>query len=154
MSWSLQLTNGDLAIGTNGLNTVTGASKLTQDLRCYLLTPTGTDPLHLTYGSIMDGGTDPSGNPVPGIIGQPNNNAAVTFIGGEVRRVCQAYQASQIARNATDVATYGKSTLTADEALLSVEGITIQQVTTQALVTATLQTGTGNQPLAIPFSTN
>lgn len=153
MSWSLQVSNGDLALGTNGLNTVTGASKLTQDLGCALLTSTGTDPLHPNYGSTLDGGIDPQGNPAPGVIGQTNDSLARAFVGGEVQRICRAYQAQQIARNNTDVAIYGKSTLTSDEALLSVQDITTQQVMDHILVTATLQTGAGGLPLAVPFTT-
>lgn len=153
MSWSLQLENGDLAYGTNGFNTVSGSAKLLQDLRCALLEPMGNDPLHPTYGSIIDGGTDAQGNAVPGVIGATNNPASATFVNAEVQRLCRGYQAQQIARNATDVATYGKSTLTADEALLSLAGVSAQAVEDQLLVTATLQTGTGVLPLAVPFST-
>lgn len=152
MSWSFQIVNGDLAYGSGGLNTVTGASKLTQDLTCALLEPVGTDPLHPTFGSTLDGGTDPSGAHVEGAIGQINNYATGTFIGAEIQRVCRAYQSQQIARNTSDVSVYGKSTLTADEALLAVSGITVQQVVDHVLVGATLQTGVGNLPLSVPFT--
>lgn len=152
MSWSLQVAHGDLQIGSGGLNTVTGASKLTQDLRCALLEAMGTDPLHPSYGSVIDGGVDANGNLHTSIVGQPNDAHAAAFIQSEVQRVCQVYQSYQIARNQADVATYGKSTLTANEALLSIGAINVQQIMDQALVTANLTTGSGGLPLSVPFS--
>lgn len=152
MSWSLRIHNGDLSLGTSGLNTVTGSEKLTQDLRCALLEPMGTDPLHPSYGSILDGGVDPQGNAHASIIGQTNDHETQTLVAAEVRRICRSYQGSQIARNQTDVAIYGKSTLTADEALLSVADVSVQQFMTQMMVTVHLQTGLGSLPVTTPFS--
>lgn len=153
MSWSLQIQNGDLAFGSNGLNVAKGPQKLTQDLKCALLEPQGTDPLHPTFGSIIDGGYDTeSGEYIEGAIGGYNDSAASTFIAAEVQRVCTAHQAAQINRNQEDVNTYGRSTLTADEALIHVSGVQVDQVTDQALVTATIQTGAGSLPLVVPFS--
>ena len=153
MSWSLQIANGDLVIGSGGLNTVTGGAKLVQDLGCALLTPMGTDPMHPTYGSLIDGGVDATGKQVNGVIGSLNDDQNAAFVGAEVQRICRSYQASQIARNNADVATYGKSTLTADEALLGVESINVQQVEDQVLITATIQTGVGGLPVSVPIST-
>lgn len=153
MSWSLQLNNGDLSYGTNGFDTVAGSAKLVQDLRCALLEPMGNDPLHPTLGSVIDGGVDSQGNTVPGVIGAGNNSSSATFVSAEVQRVCRNHQAHQIARNQTDVATYGKSTLTADEALLSVVNVSTQAVEDQLMVIATLRTGVGDLPLIVPFST-
>jgi hypothetical protein len=152
MSWSLAITNGDLSFGSAGLNVVTGASKLTQDLACDILEPMGTDPLHPSFGSVIDGGVDTNGNYIQGVIGQINDSATGTAVGNEVSRICENYQTQQIARNQADVATYAKSTLTADEALLAVLNIQVEQIQDQALVTATLQTGAGGLPLTLPFS--
>ena len=152
MSWSLQIANGDLSLGSSGLNTVTGSDKMVQDLSCALLEPMGNDPLHPTYGSLIDGGVDTAGNVNVGMIGQPNNDQNDTIIGAEIQRICRVYQANQIARNNADVAVYGKSTLTADEALLGVTGLNIQRAEDHVLITAVLQTGTGSLPLALPFS--
>jgi hypothetical protein len=152
MSWSLEIENGDLQFGSAGLNVVTGSQKLTQDLACDLLEPMGTDPLHPSFGSVIDGGYDTNGNYVQGVIGQSNDASTGSAVGNEVSRICQNYQTQQIARNQADVATYAKSTLTADEALLAVMGIQVEQVQDQALVTATLQTGAGGLPLTLPFT--
>jgi hypothetical protein len=154
MSWSFQINNGDLQIGSNGLNTVSDTAKLVQDLTCDLLEPEGTDPLHPGYGSVIDGGTDSAGNYVQGIIGDPNDSTAATFVGQEVQRIMTNYQQSQINRNQADIAVYGASTLTAAEALLAISAITVTQVQDQALVIANIQTGTGSLPLTVPFSSN
>lgn len=152
MSWSLSVTNGDLSIGSSGLNVVTGGAKLTQDLACDILEPMGNDPLHPTFGSVIDGGTDANGNAIPGVIGDANDPSAATFVGAEIQRICRAYQAQQIARNQADVATYGKSTLTADEALLAIQSIQITQAQDNMMVACNLQTGTGGLALNVPIT--
>lgn len=154
MSWSLQIQNGDLAFGSNGFATVNGGQKLIQDLRCAVLEPAGDDPMHPTFGSVIDGGVDSNGITQSGVIGEPNDSASATFVGAEIQRVCRAYQSQQIARNSSDVSIYGKSTLTADEALLEIGQITVNQTTDHILITTQLQTGSGSLPLAIPFSTS
>lgn len=153
MSWSFKIANGDLQIGGAGLNTVTGQAKLIQDLSCDFLQPMGSDTMHPDYGSTIDGGIDTDGTYVQSVIGQLNDQATASLVGAEVQRVVESYQQSQITRNSADVTTYGKSTLTADEALLALSGVTVQQSQDQALVTATIQTGSGSLPLAVPFST-
>jgi hypothetical protein len=154
MSWSLQLSNGDLSFGSSGLNTVSGAQKLVQDLGCDILEPMGTDPMHPEFGSIIDGSVDANGNYQPGLIGQTNDPQIDTQVGSEIQRICLNYQQSQVARNRADIAVYGKSTLTADEALLALLGVSVTQVQDQALVTANIQTGAGGLPLTIPFTSS
>lgn len=153
MSWSLQVSNGDLSFGSAGLNTVSGAQKLTQDLACDILEPLGNDPMHPAYGSIIDGSVDANGNYQPGLIGEVNDQTTGTQIGAEIQRICLNYQQSQVARNQADIAVYGKSTLTADEALLALLGVKVDQAQDQALVTVNIQTGAGGLPLNIPFTT-
>lgn len=152
MSWSLAIQNGDLVHGGNGFNTVAGGAKLVQDLRCVILEPMGTDSLHPSYGSIIDGGVDTNGTYHEGIIGQINDASAASMVRAELQRIVKGYQGQQVARNNTDLAVYGKSTLTADEALLNIASIALQQVQDEILVTATLQTGVTNLPLTQTFS--
>lgn len=147
MTWSIQVANGDISYGSNGLNTVGGGAKLVQDLGCCILEPMGTDPLHPSFGSIIDGGVDANGTPQQGVIGGPNNNITASFVSAEIQRICQNYQIQQVARNNADLATYGKSTLTADECLLSVESVDIQLVQDAMLVSAALSTGGGSTSL-------
>lgn len=153
MSWSLAIQHGDLAFGSNGLNTVTGGGKLVQDLSCDVLEPMGTDPMHPAFGSLIDGGVDTNGTYYSGVIGAENNQDAATLVRSEIQRICRSYQAQQVARNAADVSIYGKSTLTADEALLGIGHISTTQVMDQLLVTANLETGSNSLPLTATFNT-
>jgi hypothetical protein len=152
MSWSLSIVGGDLSFAGNQMATVSGATKLIQDLSCDILEPMGTDDAHPTFGSLIEGGTQPDGTFSPGIIGNLNNTNAASFVNAELTRISQDYQARQASRNAADVATYGKSTLTADEALLGLDNVSFQAAGTTMLVAATLQTGAGSQPLVLPVS--
>lgn len=152
MSWSLEIANGDLAIGGKGLAQVTGGNKLVQDMRCAILTPMGIDDMHPTYGSIIDGGTTPDGVYQQGIIGQQNDQTSAMFVYSELQRIMTAYQQNQISRNANDIATYGRSTLTADEVLLAIENITFTADQTNLLINCTLQTGYGALPLSVPVT--
>lgn len=149
MSWSLQIANGDLAFNGNDLSTVTGSDKLVQDLACCILEPMGTDDMHPSFGSLIDGGIDSSGNFNPGVIGAPNNAATAGLVDSEITRICNQYQASQQARYQSDLAAYGTSTLTASEVLLSIGGISNTVNQDQLEVTAVLQTGTGSQPFVL-----
>lgn len=152
MSWSLEIENGDLSFAGAGMGTVEGAAKLVQDLRCAVLEPMGTDPMHPGFGSTIDGGVMPDGTYTQGIIGQPNDAYAAAYVQSDIERIAQQYQSQQQARYQQDVATYGKGTITADEALLSVEQVSTSASQNQLLVQATLQTGTGSQPAAIPMT--
>lgn len=148
MSWSLAISNGDISYGQNGLNTVTGASKLVQDLSCCILEPLGTDFNDPNFGSIIEGGVDSDGNVYLGLIGNLNDRDTATMIQAEIQRICQNYQTQQVQRNQEDLSTYGSSTLTAGEALLAVSNITVQQAGTMVYVTASLTTGSGSTQLA------
>ena len=148
MSWSLQVSNGDLSFGGTGMNTVTAADKLVQDLSCCILEPVGTDPLHPSYGSIIDGGVDYNGNQIGGIIGGANDQVASTFVSAEIQRICQNYQQGQVARNNADLTQYGASTLSVGEALLAVENVHISTLETAMSVNVTLQTGGGTTSLS------
>jgi hypothetical protein len=147
MSWSLQISDGDLSFGGTGMNTVQGGAKLVQDLRACLLEPMGTDPLHPRSGSVIDGGVDANGRWQQGVIGGPNNDVASAFVSAEIQRIVKNYQASQVARNNADLATYGRSTLTSGEALLAVNNIDIQLLETAMQINVSLTTGTGSTGL-------
>ena len=154
MSWSLQIANGDLAFNGADMTTVQGSQKLVQDLACCILEPMGNDPLHPGYGSLIDGGIGTDGSYTSGVIGAPNDTRAGNFVVSEINRICTQYQSQQQARYKADVATYGKSTISASEALLGVESITATASQDHLNVGATLQTGSGDQPitLSVPSS--
>lgn len=152
MSWSLEIDNGDLVFGGNGIATVTGAHKLTQDLRCAILEPMGIDDLHPTYGSVIDGGMLPDGTYQDGIIGGTNDAYAASFVQSELQRIGSNYQQAQTVRNQNDMTVYGRSTLTPDEVLLALENVQVTAIQNQMMVTVDLQTGSGPLSTSVPIS--
>jgi hypothetical protein len=141
MSWSLQLRNGDLALGQARYGTVTGHTKLTQDLRCHLLERMGTDPTHPSFGSTLDGGRLEDGTEIPSLIGRMDFNRVILEVEAEIRRIERAHQDRQLARIESDKFTYGRPTLLPSEILVAVSDIQFAQVADTLMVRVTLQTG-------------
>lgn len=139
MTWSIQLRNGDLALGQASLGTVTGSQKLAQDLRCFILERMGTDDLHPSYGSLIDGGTR-NGEYVAGVIGELNDDLTLTVIEGELRRIVKAYQAMQLERARADRDRYGKATLSKGEVLIQLTSIEAQRAQDALYLTLNLLT--------------
>lgn len=127
MTWSLRVSNGDLVLNGTRFETVSGENKLFQDLRCYLLERMGSDPLHRTYGSLLDGGVLPSGKIVPSPIARTDWRAVTLEIESEIRRIAAEYQNRQLQRAKEDRLRYGRSTLTAGEILAEVGDIRFTQ---------------------------
>lgn len=152
MSWSLLIANGDIAFNGRDMTQVEGAQKVVQDLACCILEPMGTDDMHPYFGSLIDGGTAPDGTFNSGVIGEPNNNFTATYVGVEIERICHQYQAQQKDRYTADVAVYGRSTITASEALLNVQTVVATSAQDHLLIHATLDTGSGEVPLILPVA--
>jgi hypothetical protein len=153
MSWSLRLQHGDLLLSGAGLATTTGASKLAQDLRCYILEEMGLDDMHPDYGSTLNGATLADGTNVPGVIGITDPQLAQTELEVEMRRIVNAYQANQLARAKADRLRFGKATLTRGEALLQLSGIDQQRVADTLYVTLKLVTVAQTQlSIALAFN--
>jgi len=87
----------------------------------------GQDPLHPSYGSIIDGGVDASGKPIDSVIGKTNIRLVRMEIEAEIRRVAAAYQRMQVDRATRDRNRYNKSTLTGGEILAAVTAINFTQ---------------------------
>lgn len=145
MTWSLEVRNGDLTVGGAQLGTVTAEDKLVQDLRHFLLERMGTDNLHPSYGSLLDGGVTPDGRTHDGVIGSALFNEAALFVESEIRRICNAYQARQIERAKQDRMRYNKTTFTAGELLISVDDVALTQKETTLQVRIVLTTGTSRR---------
>lgn len=130
MTYSFQLQNGDLnPIGQGGVAVVTGTNKLAQDLRNWILSPVGSNPLHLDYGSSLDGGMSTDGAFVPSMIGSLNGSDVALQVEAELRRVVYAYQQQQGARLLADQQAYGgKNTFAPGEILYSLDNVTVNQV--------------------------
>lgn len=82
--YTLQLRNGDFVLGSGGFQTITGASKVVQDLRCALVEPVGNDRFHPGYGSLLQD-----------FIGEPLDEILAFSVQQEVARVVQNYSAVQ-----------------------------------------------------------
>lgn len=145
MSWSFQIANGDLTLGNASYGTVTGEQKLVQDLRAYILEKMGTDDMHPTYGSTINGGRLADGTEVQGSIGIANNALALAEVESEIRRIASDYQARQLQRAKDDRITYGKVTLTKGEVLLGIGNIDVKQYADTLDLTITLNTGNNTE---------
>lgn len=149
MSFSLELKNGDLGLSGTSLGTVVNAAKLQQDLVSAILTPLGFEELHPGFGSILE---DDLINPEVQIIGSRDFHHAAALIRSELVRLCQNYQAQQIARNEDDAIKFGKPTLTPGEILLRVVDIKFVQSEDHLLCTLVLEIGNDTIELNIPVS--
>jgi hypothetical protein len=153
MSWSLQLRNGDLALGGASLGTVMGGTKLVQDLRCALMERRGHDDAHPTFGSNIDGGRDEYGNEVPSLIGSSNWNLIALRVQTEINRICAEHQAGQLERSRNDRIHYGRSTLDPSELLVEVSSVDMFQTEDKLLAHVVLSTGNGSTTaIDIPLS--
>lgn len=122
MTWSLKLAGGDLVKGRgNSLETSTGSDKVQQDLRNWILTEYGSDPLAPTYGSVINFESDT-------MVQNPNDPSTVmyvhddklTLIVEEVDRIVQLYQINQYARLQQEVIQYnGQHTFSSGEIIQS-----------------------------------
>lgn len=144
MTWSLQLRNGDLSLGNASYGTVTGEDKLVQDLRTYILEQMGTDDMHPTFGSLLNGGRLEDGTVVPGSIGDINDSFTQLEVESEIRRIVIDFQGRQLRRAKDDRTVFGKTTLTRGEILLSVVDIDMQQTGDILNITIILQTAKGS----------
>lgn len=152
MSWSLALRNGDLALGGTQLATVTGSQKLVQDLRCALLEPMGTDPVHPSFGSLIDGGRRADGTVVPSPLGGNNWSRIALQIETEIRRIADEHRQRQLTRAQSDQMIYGRPTLDAGELLIEIVNIAMTQIQTTLLIQVTLQVGDETQhTIVIPI---
>lgn len=149
MSWSLQLRNGDLTLSAAHYGTITNEQKLVQDLRSYLLEKMGTDDMHLGYGSLLDGGRQPDGKIVQGVIGESDPDIAELEISTEIKRIAIEYQARQLDRAKADKNKYGKTTLTKGEVLLGVTKIDFVHHEDAIDVLVTLQTASKQNPAQV-----
>jgi hypothetical protein len=141
MSWSLALRNGDLSLSGTSLGQVTGYEKLVQDLRCAILEQQGTDDMHPSYGSTIDGGTDADGRMIPSVIGVADWSYVALRIRTELLRISSAYQSQQLQRAQDDRFRYGQSTLDAAELLAAINSINFFQVQDTLMVEVSLTTG-------------
>jgi len=125
MTWSLQLTHGELGRDGVRLAKAIDEKKLVQDLRIHLLQQMGVDNLHPEFGSLLDGGVTPDGVAHETVIGMSDKDRAKMIIQGEIYRIVNEYQSKQLARAKRDKMSYGKATLTPKEVVFSINSLNI-----------------------------
>jgi hypothetical protein len=142
MSWSFNIKNGDLnQSGPGGFAVVTGGQKLLQDLKHWLLEPQGTDPLHPTYGSSLDGGQRKDGTVIEGLIGSTVYKERLLDAESEIRRVLFSYQQQQRARFQREISELGgKTTFAPNEILYSVDSVDVHQVDDKLVTQVNIRT--------------
>lgn len=129
MTWSLDISRGDLNLGgPGGFAKVTGTQKLLQDLRAALLTPAGFDPNHPEFGSVLDGGVLPDGTVVETQIGSVITNQSLVDVEVEIRRVLADYQRKQLTRLTDEQSRYGGlHTFDSGEILMSIDSVSVRR---------------------------
>lgn len=88
---TLALQNGDLAVGPQGHKTITGTSKIRQDLALALGELYGNDRFHPTWGSSL-----------PAYVGRPIGPDTELIVRSECNRVVQVYIDTQRAEIVND----------------------------------------------------
>jgi len=144
MSWSFDIKAGDLTFvsSKSGAAIVTGKNKTFQDLKNGLLEPMGTDTMHPEYGSLLDGGTLPDGTPIDSYIGK--DSLSVYKIEEEIVRVVQSFIDKQNTRVNSDIATFGRSTVSDSEIIESIGSITNKRFNTKLVMQVNLVMRNGN----------
>lgn len=155
MSYSLKIEAGDLVIGAGrAIDTVIGSAKLAQDLQLWVLERIGNDTATPLYGSSLDGGTV-DGSQIPSFIGQLASQEVIAQIQSDIATMLSTYQQLQATKQAAEIQTYGKSTLSPSEILRNVLSIQAAQTVDQIIVRVAIQAGDGTtQQLTIPVATN
>jgi hypothetical protein len=136
MSWSLQVSSGDLNFLSRGAGAeiVTGKVKTYQDLRNWLLETMGNDPMHPDYGSILDGGVMPTGAVVQSMVGR----GTIHDVEQEITRVIRSVMDVQGKRIDRDMAVYGKMTLSDSEIIQGIKSIESKKFGTKLVVRVNL----------------
>jgi len=108
MTWSLKISNGDLAKGyDNNLEVVRGSEKVVQDLMCWIRHPIGTDPLNPQIGSLIEYGEQ-------GKTYMINNSMVVLpdeyeeLVVSEINRLIRQYQSVQNIRIEQEIFKFGR----------------------------------------------
>lgn len=140
MSWSLTLRHGDFIVEGTHFATVTGSRKLIQDLKCAILERMGTDSLHPSFGSLIDGGRTAEGRQVEGVIGETDLDLVALQIESELTRLIRQHQGVQLARAKQDKLVYGKATLSPGEVLYELVDLAFSPNQDALRVTARLRT--------------
>lgn len=132
---TLALSGGDLVIdSSHGYQTISGASKIRQDLSLALIEPYGDDPYHAQWGSLLNL-----------YIGSPLTEDLELRVEQEARRVVTQYmnmQAASISASQTNGTPVGYTTADVVVGITAITG-TINYDTLQLLISIVTAAGQG-----------
>lgn len=126
---SLAIQNGDLVLGPDGFATVSGASKVRQDLGIALREPVGSDRFHPQWGSLL-----------PRYIGNPIGDTTIMVVRSETYRVIQNYVYIQAAAVRDDVSRSRKARYGASEIIKDIQKVDVRQDHSRLMVKVHLVT--------------
>lgn len=129
----LAISDGDLVLSGSALLTISGPSRIKQDLTIALRDQYGADPNHPYWGSILDR-----------YIGLPLNDSQQAQVVAEVQRVLNNYVAVQADMVNSAVVNSVKGTLDTSDVIRSVVAIDTTVTMDQILIQVTLQTMSGD----------
>lgn len=131
---TLEVENGDLVLANGSFSTITGPTKVSQDIEIATLTPYGSDRFHPRYGSVFSS-----------YIGTASNPSTAMFIKSEMLRVIKNYMAVQLSKVKAASQKGLASPFSQGELVASAGAINVQQQLDQFQVTASVNTASGQQ---------
>ena len=130
---SFALQNGDLVLGQGGLLTVTGPSKVRQDLSIAMREPLGCDRFHPNWGSVL-----------PNYIGEPITGQIEALVKAEVYRLVRNYMAVKANEMQTEYLRGNRASFSADEIVINISGVDVVRRMDRLYVRVSLQTSGGS----------
>lgn len=111
---TLALSGGDLVVGPGGLQLITGAAKIRQDISLALIEEYGTDPYHPQWGSVL-----------PRYVGLGVDDETRMLVQGEVSRIVQQYMAQQQAQISAAATNNQSTAMTTSDVIRSLDGVDV-----------------------------
>jgi phage baseplate assembly protein W len=136
----LALADGDLVVTPAGHKTISGAARITQDLRCALIEPLGNDRFHRDWGSI-----------IRSYIGQTLTEEVALLVESEANRVLQNYVLVQRAQVLGDFTAQRASRYDTSDVVRAIQDIRVQINFDTVTVFVVLVTQ-ANQRVTIPLT--
>ena len=113
---TLSIVNGDFDLSGGTFQTITGATKISQDLGIASLTSYGSNKFHPKYGSVLQS-----------YIGSPINRTTQSLIQSEITRLINNYQNIQIRKMNAYILQGLQSPYGQNDLIKSVQGINVTQ---------------------------
>lgn len=131
---TFDVTTGDLILTQGTFATLSGRSKIQQDLAIANITPYGSNNLHPRFGSVL-----------PQYIGQPIGQTTKQLIYSEVNRVINNYNSVQLAKAKSFIQQGLQSPYGQDDLIQTINSIDVQQSYDTFYVTVTCTTMAGTE---------